>query len=239
MKRLIRKDKSLIIACDFSSLAKLKELVKNTCRLNNIGGYKVGLELTLENGLGKVIRTIKDRTNKPIIYDHQKGGTDIPELGEKFAKVCWQAGVNAVILFPFGGVKTEETWIKVCQNEGLQVLIGAHMTQEGFLESEGGFIGDKEPERIFTIAAKLGVRDFVVPANKVKFVKKYQKLLERLLGKDNFTLYAPGFISQGGQISETGKVAGKSWHAIVGRAIYEATDQGKTAKRLCQQLINN
>jgi orotidine-5'-phosphate decarboxylase len=78
------------------------------------------------------------------------------------------------------------------------------------------------PEQIYTIAAQNGVTNFVVPGNKTEFVLKYRKLSEELLGKGNFTLYAPGFISQGGDISETGKVAGENWHAIVGSAIYNA-----------------
>ena len=94
------------------------------------------------------------------------------------------------------------------------------MTQKEFLESEGGFIAN--PEKIYEIAVECGVSNFVVPGNKVEFVLKYRQLLERLLGQGNFTLYAPGFIAQGGNISETGKVAGENWHAIVGSAIYKA-----------------
>ncbi|MDP2864307.1 MAG: hypothetical protein Q8N73_01445, partial [bacterium] len=73
-----------------------------------------------------------------------------------------------------------------------------------------------------TIAAENGVSNFVVPGNKTEFVLRYRELLEKLLGQGNFTLYAPGFIAQLGIISETGKVAGESWHAIVGSAIYKA-----------------
>lgn len=236
MDRLIKK-RSIIVAADVNDLSNLKNLVQKTAKIAGIGGYKIGFSLALKYGLAKVVKFIRTYTAKPIIYDHQKGGTDIPEMGQNFAKVCKRAGVDAIILFPFGGIKTEETWIKACQKEGLAVLIGAQMTQEGFLEAEGGFITNKGPEKIFTIAAKFGVHDFVVPGNKVEFVKKYKKLLTELLGENNFSLYAPGFISQGGQISETGKAAGKFWHAIIGRAIYEANDPEKAAKMLCQQLI--
>jgi len=157
----------------------------------------------------------------PIIYDHQKGGTDIPDLGPKFAKAVKSSGADAVILFPFGGGATAEAWIKSCQEEGLVVLVGGHMTQPKFLENEGGFIADFGPEAIYRLAAEKGVTNFVVPGNKTDYVLKYRQLLEEVLGVDNFILYAPGFISQGGDISETGKVAGSNWHAIVGSAIYK------------------
>lgn len=232
----IEKERSVIVAADVSQLEVLKELVKQTCLVEGISGYKVGLELVLTYGLPQVVSTIQEQTNLPIIYDHQKAATDIPEMGEKFARACKQAKVNAVILFPFGGAQTEESWIKACQNEGLTVLVGAHMTQPQFLVSEGGFLADDSPEKIFRIAAENKVRDFVVPGNKPEYVEKYRQLLEGFLGKGNFTLYAPGFIAQGGEISETGKVAGKNWHAIVGSAIYKAENFQKAAEKVTSQI---
>lgn len=222
MEKLISFQKSVVVACDVPNIEKLQELVIATRKVEGIGGYKVGLELVIRFGLEEVVKKIRDHSQLPIIYDHQKGGTDIPELGTKFAKAVKSAGADAVILFPFGGAETEKEWIDACRGEGLVVLVGGHMTQKKFLTSEGGFIADMSPEHIYTVAAKKGITNFVVPGNKVEFVLKYRKLLENLLGEGNFTLYAPGFISQGGDISETGKEAGNNWHAIVGGAIYNA-----------------
>lgn len=238
-ERLIPRDKSIIVACDVSEIEKLKTLVDKTCLIEGIGGYKVGLELVISHGLPKVVGIIRELTDLPIIYDHQKGGIDIPELGRKFAKVCRKAGVDAIILFPFGGAESERAWISACQDEDLFVLVGTHMTQGEFFEKEGGFIANSAPERIFVIAVEEGVRDFVVPGNKVEYVKLYKGLLERILGKDNFTLYAPGFINQGGSISEAGKVAGKKWHAIVGSAIYKAENIQNTAKTMVKEILND
>lgn len=222
-KRLIPHTRSVIPACDVDSLGKLELIVRATCAISGIGAYKIGLEL-LRYGLDAVVVQIRRYTDLPIIYDHQKGGTDIPDLGPKFARMARSAGVagvDAVILFPFGGAMTEREWIKACQGEGLTVLVGGHMTQKEFLSSEGGFIFDEAPIKIYTIAAELGVRNFVVPGNKPEYVVKYRNLLERLLGVGNFTLYAPGFIKQGGDISDAGKAAGDNWHAIVGSAFTE------------------
>lgn len=240
MERLIKQQKSVVIACDVSSLKKLEELVRATSNVPGIGAYKVGLELVIPFGLKRVVKTIRKHTTLPVIYDHQKGGTDIPELGSKFAQAVKSSGANAVILFPFGGAATEKEWIKACQEEGLIVLVGGHMTQKEFLEEEGGFISRVGPEKIYTIAAKNGVSNFVVPGNKVEFVQKYRQLLEKILGAANFSLYAPGFITQGGDISETGKVAGKNWHAIVGSAIYKAEgveNIRKAALEITSQII--
>jgi len=237
MQKLIGQQKSVIPACDVADLQKLGELVEATAGVAGIGAYKVGLELVIPFGLGRVTETIRKYSQLPIIYDHQKGGTDIPELGPKFAKAVKSSGVNAVILFPFGGAATEEKWIKSCQEEGLVVLVGGHMTQEKFLDNEGGFISYDAPERIYKLAAKNNTTDFVVPGNKTDFVLQYRQVLNEVLGEGNFILYAPGFISQGGDISETGKVAGANWHAIVGGAIYKK--DGVEAMREAAQEVTS
>jgi len=236
MERLIEQDKSVIVACDVETLTELEKLVNETCFVPGIGGYKFGFELVDNYTLKGVMNTISERTELPGIYDKQKGGTDIPKLGERFARNSAKAKVDAVILFPFGGRVTEVEWIKACQKENLTVLLGLDMTQEGFLVSDGGFVADDAPERAFKIAIENGVCDFVVPGNRPASVRKYRQQFVDGLGEDNFTLYAPGFIGQGGVITETGKVAGKNWHAIVGSAIYKADDMETAAREVTSQI---
>lgn len=220
MKALIVEPRSVIPACDVPSLSKLAEIAEAMQGVPGIGGFKVGLELVIPWGLGRVVETIRHHSLLPVIYDHQKGGTDIPELGPKFAKAVKNGGADAAILFPFGGSATERAWIESCLAEGLTVIVGGHMTQKEFLEREGGFIADSGPGKIYEIAVGMGVTNFVVPGNKPELVAHYRKLLGSLCEGNGFTLYAPGFITQGGDIAETGQMAGPSWHAIVGSALY-------------------
>ena len=235
MERIIPRDKSVLVAADVE-FAVLSELVKQTCVVEGIGGYKVGFELALEMGLPTIVRTVKDNSGAHVMFDHQKAGNDIPDMGAKFAKVCKNSGVDSVILFPFAGSASEKAWIKACQDAGLGVLVGGHMTQPGFLYSEGGSMADDGPERIFTMAAEQGVKDFVVPGNKIEYVAKYKNLLDKLLGEGNFTLYAPGFITQGGEISEFAKAAGNRWHAIVGSGIYNAANIQEAATKMTKVI---
>lgn len=199
---------------------------------------KIGIELVNPYGLIEVMRRGREHTDKPFIFDQQKGGNDIPELGVKFVDGLRKAGVQAAILFPFSSPNTQSEWTKALQDAGITVLVGGHMTHPRFLASEGGYIADSAPERIYRLGAEMGVRDFVVPGNKVDFVNRYRQLLEGILGEGNFTLYAPGFVSQGGDISETGQVAGNNWHAIVGGAIYRAADMRQAAIDLTSQLAS-
>ena len=233
-ERLIPRDKSVIVAADVE-LSKLDSLIKATYEVEGIGGYKIGFGLGLRS-LKMVASLVRETTDLPIIYDHQKAGNDIPPMGAELVDVCKEAGINAVILFPFAGPATQEAWTKAAQDADLTVLVGGHMTHEKFLVSEGGYITDDAPERIYHLGATLGVRNFVVPGNKTDFVQRYRKLLEEILGPENFDLYAPGFITQGGSISETAQVAGKKWHAIVGSGIYKAEDMRKAAEQVTAQI---
>lgn len=232
MNQIIRLKKSIIPSCDVSDLEKLKNLVRETCFVEGIGAYKIGLEICLPYGIPKVIESIRKFTNLPIIYDHQKAANDIPELGEKFAKAV--KGVDAVILFPFTGPETEKAWIQACKSEKLGVIVGGEMTHKGFLESEGGSISEKESLKIYEVAANEKITDYVVPGNKPEKIKLYKAFLEARGIKPVF--YSPGLIAQGGDITESAKAAGDKWHAIVGRALYNAKDVNKAAKDLVKNL---
>jgi orotidine-5'-phosphate decarboxylase len=235
MKVLIAEPRSIIPACDVLTEQEFEHLINQTYDIPGIGAYKVGISLALQYGLKTLVDKVRQYTKLPVIYDHQKGGTDIPQLGSTFSGICRASGVDAVILFPFGGRATEKEWIKACQDEGLVVLVGGHMTQDNFLQSEGGFISDDGPRRIYEVAAESGVTDFVVPGNKTELVIKYKKLFQDL--GISYTLYAPGFVAQGGAITDCGKVAGERWHAIVGTAIYAAKDIRKATKDLTKEIV--
>ncbi len=231
---IIKLSKSIIPSCDVSDLSKLKQLIKETCSVDGIGAYKIGLELALRFGTPSVVDEIREQTSLPIIYDHQKAATDIPELGEKFAKAV--KGVNAVILFPFAGPETEKAWIKACRNEKLGVIVGGEMTHACFLEREGGFISESEALKIYEVAAAEKINDFVVPGNKPDKIRLYRAFLEAKGIKPIF--YSPGLIAQGGSITESAKAAGEKWHAIVGRALYDSKDIHKSAKEMVKSLVN-
>lgn len=228
---IIKLKKSIIPSCDVDSLEKLSKLVKATCSVKGVGAYKIGFELVIPFGMEKVVKTIRKITKLPIIYDHQKAGTDIPEMGSKFMKAC--KGVNAVILFPQAGPETEVAWIKAAQQSKMKVIVGGEMTHQAFLKEAGGFIEDNAPKRIYEIAASMGVADFVIPGNKPQKALEYVNIIKNKI--KNPVFYSPGLITQGGRISDLAQQLA-SWHAIVGRAIYQAKDMGKAAEELTKEL---
>lgn len=231
---IIKIKKSIIPACDVDSLEKLQKLVKETCSVKGIGAYKIGFELVIPFGMKEVVKTIRKYTKLPIIYDHQKAGTDIPDTGEKFMKACKKSGVDAVIIFPQAGPSTEEAWIKAAKKQKLGIIVGGEMTHKEYLEVEYGFITNNAPQRIYEIAANHKVTDYVVPGNKPEKIKEYKQLIEDKGIKPVF--YSPGLITQGGDITESAVAAGDNWHAIVGRALFNSKDIKKTAENLIKSL---
>jgi len=238
---LIASRRSIIPACDVSSLAHLARIADGTAHVQGISAYKVGMELVIRFGLPAPVRIIRSyHPHALIIYDHQKGGNDIPVMGKRFADAVKEAKADAVILFPFTGPASECAWIKACTEAELAVLVGSHMTHAEFVAEQGGFIPLVQLERVYDIAVDHGITDFVVPGNQADVVKKYRDRIGKRMGSDAFRLYAPGFVEQGGSISEAGEAAGDQWHAIVGTAIYnhEHTRQIlKAAQQLTAEIM--
>lgn len=234
MSGIIRLERSIIPACDVNSIEALQKLVRETCAVDGIGAYKIGFELALPFGLRKVVEIVKAETDLPVIYDHQKAATDIPDVGEKFAEACKDCGADAIIFFPQSGPATEKAWIEAAKNAGIGVIVGGEMTHANYLQSDSGFIADDAPKKMYGIAADLGVRDFVVPGNKPEKILEYKNFLESK-GIEP-VLYSPGLIAQGGEITESAKAAGKRWHAIVGRALYNAENINAAARELTKEL---
>ena len=228
---IIKLKKSVIPSCDVDTLEKLEKLVKSTCNVKGIGAYKIGFELVIPFGMNEVIKIIRKHTKLPIIYDHQKAGTDIPDMGLTFMNSC--KGVDAVIIFPQAGPETEAAWIKAAQKSKMHIIVGGEMTHSGYLKETGGFLENDTPKRIYEIASGLGVADFVIPGNKPEKCLEYNELIKKKI--KNPVFYSPGLVAQGGKISDLAKKL-DSWHAIVGRAIYEAKDMRKAAIECASQL---
>lgn len=233
MSDIIGIDRSIIPACDVK-IDKYEQIIRETSNIPLVGGYKVGTALALSVGLRAIVEIARKYTNKPLIYDHQKAANDIPDTGKEFAAVVKESGINAVILFPLAGPATQTAWIQSAQELGLKVIVGGYMTHERFLVSEGGYVADAAVDKIYSNSTYQGISDYVVPGNKPEIIQRLRSLLLEK-GVDP-VLYAPGFISQGGTLSEAALVAGPRWHAIVGRAIYEARDIYKATLSLTSHL---
>lgn len=224
----------IIVACDIKTIEELKNLVQATCSVRGVVGYKIGFILGLGYGLKNVVSTIKEITDTPIIYDHQKAGTDIPAMGTEFAAAMKRAGIDSAIIFPQAGPKTEEAFITALKQEDIEPMVHGEMTSQ-FLQSEGGFILDSAPEQIYEIAARLGVEHFIAPGNKPGSTRKYVNILSQFVKPK---ICIPGIGRQGGDIKTAFAACnGCPAYAIIGSAIYNATDITAAAKQFCEEAM--
>ena len=229
MGKIIQREKSIIPSCDVD-IATYERILKETSDLEAIGAYKIGFQLGLSHCLPAIVELTRKYTNKPLIYDHQKAGTDIPEMGRSFAKTAKNAGIDSIILVPQAGPETEQAWVKAAFDEGLSVIVGGLMTHAKYTQSRGGYISDDAVLKMYMNAAKGGVTEFVVPMNKPDSLRIIKADLESLV---NPTFYMPGYSSL---IRDVSNYAGKHWHAIIGRGLYYSNDIRKTVNDIFSVL---
>jgi len=214
--------RSIVPACDFNDLELFAHLAEALADVEKVGGFKAGSMLVEEHGLGKVLETAKKHApKKPVIYDRQKGGTDIPEVVYKQVEQYAAHGYDAHIVFPpMTGPETMLAAINAGYQCGIKIILGADMTHMGFDRAEGGCITMEDSARFYKIAALKGLRNFVMPGTKPDRIAFYRKMLADS-GVDPISIWSPGLVTQGGNISEGGNAAGPRFQGIVGRAIYE------------------
>jgi len=227
MKKIFR----VIPSLDCTDLDRAVKLVGQVDRSELVYGYKIGFALGLAFGIPATVRAIRAVSSKPIIYDHQKGGTDIPDTAPLFADVMSKGGVDEAILFPLTGPETMKAWIAALKERSIKVIVGSIMTHKGYLMSEGGFIPDAAVKTIFETARKEGVNSFVVPLTK-------PEKTEELLSHGNFDpdteFYSPGLGHQKGDAARFGFI--KRHYLIVGRSLLNADDPMKWIQSLEKDL---
>jgi orotidine-5'-phosphate decarboxylase len=206
--------------------------------VNGLGGVKLGFELGLGLSLPTAVSMTRDALpGVKVVYDHQKAGNDIDATAVNFARTMERGGVDAAILFPFTGPVVQERWTRELQDRGIEVISGAEMTHPKQAEEDGGYIPRSAFLRMFEKAIELRVTNFVVPGNKPESVERYRKFFDSMLGAGNYDLWGPGFLTQGGDVSQTGAVAGERFHGIFGSGIYKAENPRSVAVELGQKML--
>lgn len=213
------KNTGIVIALDTSDIDLIRKVVETASTVKGITGFKIGLEAAISQGLKTIVKIIKRVSDKPVIYDHQKAMNDVPHIGRGFAKVLREAGVDAAIGFPHAGPRTMAAWVEALRGEGVIPIIGGEMTHEEYLRSEGGYICDDAPERIYSAALELGVKHFVLPGNKIDKALRYAEIIARRVKDPVFLLPGARMYGEWGRISNEMIPLYKNVHLIVGRAI--------------------
>lgn len=231
---MFEKEHGIIVACDVS-MDKLDELLEKTYGIEGIVGYKIGANLAIEYGLKDIVAKIK-KFGLPVIYDHQKAGTDIPRMAEPFAKACKNASIDGIIIFPQAGPESELAFINAVKRYHMTPMVGGEMTHKAYLMEDGGFIRDDAPGEIYQIAARNKVDYFIIPGNKIEAIKKYHLLIASMINEPKYCV--PGIGSQGGEIRKAFSILrGYNSYAIIGSAIYNSDDIEKAARKFAREVM--
>lgn len=214
-----RKIIRLIPALDCIDLEKAESVVRSVHEHDGVYGFKLGFALGLTYGLKKAVECIRKYSSKPIIYDHQKGATDIPDTGALFAETLKNAGIDEAIIFPQAGPGTMDKWIAALREKHLKVIVGGIMTHGSYLVSEGGFLADDGITKIYSESLRAGVTSFVVPLTKAELV---EKIIAKLPFTEDCEFYSPGYGRQGGDPALFKSV--RRHYLIVGRSLLESPD---------------
>ncbi|MFX0139040.1 MAG: orotidine 5'-phosphate decarboxylase / HUMPS family protein [Candidatus Hodarchaeota archaeon] len=190
---------------------------------------KIGTILCWKNGIKNVIHEIRSQCDFPLIFDGQKSGTDIPAIIKKQVKIIAEADINGIIAAPQGsGFHSLNTFINSCNEYNLIPFVVAEMTHPGC----GDFLLKDASERIFEKSIKLGVTNFILPANKPDRLHFYRKIADKKNIKIN--IFSPGIGPQGGGPG-TAINAGTDF-VIVGRSIYEANNPREKVIQIYDQI---
>lgn len=147
-------------------------------------GYKIGALPVLEAGLKDTLRSIRKISSKPLLYDHQKLGSDLPDIYKgRILDLIKSYGADGVFLFPLGGKEVLEAIINKCIEIELIPVVCGDLSYKGFFAEEGGYIDIDVQQRIYLDAASYGVSHFMMSCNRVDRIKIYCHQLGGIIGQ--------------------------------------------------------
>jgi orotidine-5'-phosphate decarboxylase len=243
----------VIPACDVNTIDEFTKIVNETNDVKGIVGYKIGKILQTNYVLEDVLWAVDRRTDKPIILDPQKEGNDVEFTEPNFISNYANAGVKAMIMFPFASPRVQATCTKSCRDNKILPIGGFRLTQKGFDETEEVEMGDIDPKlagrkfkgyiskdaekRALELYAMMGVEHYIGPGNKVDELRKMKEIIKSN-GVDPYFLM-PGIKRQGGDVSSAFEAVADcaGAYAIIGSGIYKAENMGETAERFCEEAL--
>lgn len=233
----LRSTHGIMPSLDMESLDEARGVIEKTTRIDGVVAYKFGLTTVLRHGLAQTVDAMRQVTDLPLIYDHQKAGADVPDMAAKFAATCREAGVDGLILFPVAGPRAVSEFVGHAYKNRLLPVIGGDLPLPEYNIKGGGYIADDALFRIIERCVGMKADHFVVPATQPEKIRSISEWLTR--GLEAPFLFLPGIGPLGGGISEAfSEAPGCRCYAVVGRAVYGADDPGEAARKLGAEALS-
>jgi orotidine-5'-phosphate decarboxylase len=236
MAKKLKGDMGIVPALDIDSHEHLELVVRETSKREGVAGYKLGLTSVLHFGLRESVRRLRDLTDLPIVYDHQKAGPDMPDMAKKYVALCKEADVDGLILFPVAGPTAVDQFVGESIRADLTPFVGGEIPVPDYGVSGGGYMLDDALDRILVRAVQNKTDHFVLPAHDVEKIERWSKWISSNVSSPLVLL--TGFGALGGSIETSFAAAAvcKRRFAIVGRLITGSKTPGDAAARMYEQM---
>ncbi len=236
MAKMLKGEMGIVPALDIDSHDQLEQVVRETSNREGVAGYKLGLTSVMRFRLKESMRRLRDLTDLPILYDHQKAGPDMPDMATKYTAMCKDADVDGLILFPVAGPTAVDGFVGAAIRAGIVPVVGGEIPVPDYGVSGGGYMLDDALDRILARAVTNKANHFVLPAHDVIKIKRWSEWIAANVQSPVVLL--TGFGALGGSI-ETSFAAAATCprrFAIVGRLITGAKAPGDAAARMFEQM---
>jgi orotidine-5'-phosphate decarboxylase len=236
MAKALKGEMGIVPALDIDSPEHLERVVRETSKREGVAGYKLGLTSVLRFGLTESVRRLRDLTDLPIVYDHQKAGPDMPDMAVKYTALCKEADVDGLILFPVAGPTAVDGFVGEAIRAGLIPFVGGEIPVPDYGVSGGGYMLDDALDRILVRAVHNKADHFVLPAHDTAKIKRWSAWIAANVASPLVLL--TGFGALGGSIETSFAAAGacRRRFAIVGRLITGSKAPGDAAAHLYEQM---
>lgn len=230
-------DHGIIIECNFASKKKLEDIVRSTSNIDFIAGYKIGAELAINSNIGDLVQIIRKSTPLPIIYDHQKFGADDPDFcGGSFLETLKDSGVDALIIFPHGGIESLKASISKCINIGLIPIIGGDMVHGGYTSEQHGYLDNSAPQKMYIDGANFGAKHFVIPCTRLDRMKIYCHRLGSMVNDPVLFITGVGVEACSDLVKACEIVKQYKSYAMIGKEITDADDYGIASRKIWEKM---
>ncbi|MDR3470019.1 MAG: hypothetical protein P4M07_29175 [Xanthobacteraceae bacterium] len=236
MVKVLKGDMGIVPALDIESHDHLERVVRETAKRDGVAGYKLGLTSVLRFGLAESVRRLRDLTDLPIIYDHQKAGPDMPDMAVKYTAMCKEADVDGLILFPVAGPTAVDSFAGEAIRAGLVPFVGGEIPVPDYGVSGGGYMLDDALDRILVRAVHNKVDHFVLPAHDRDKIVRWSKWIAANVASPLVVLTGFGALGGSIEVSFAAAAACQRRFAIVGRLITGSPTPGDAAARLYEQM---
>ncbi len=222
----------VMVALDTSDPREIEYIVDICDRNYGVVAIKVGSVVLISYGLPAIRKKLREMTDLPLIYDHQKMGVCPPapdydvdddgiKQGESFGRLLGESKVDGGIIYPLGGPRVQDSFTNSFRDNNVEPFLLGRFTCDGHLQKEGGVFSDDVPERIYSRAAESGVEYYIMPGNRPEETEGFVNLVIEKLSENGHDITPkiclPGFGEQGGSVKEVFKrTQGLPSYAIIG-----------------------